>query len=94
MSRGIAVFDWVATFVFAWIVYAIFVKKYIKNKLLFYFTLVPLTFVSIHWLFNQKTFLNKQLFYDADQGHARFNPYQIVFVLFVMAPLVFVANRR
>lgn len=79
-GRGIALFDLVLTFFVAFLLDLIawdYIYNFIGvNRVTYYLGLIPLG-VIVHLLFQQDTFLNRQLF------HREMNIYQIIFIVLV-----------
>jgi hypothetical protein len=79
-GQGIALFDLILTFLVAYLLDLV-AWDYIHNfigvkRVTYYLSLIPLG-VIIHLIFQQDTFLNKQLF------HTEMNIYQIIFIVLV-----------
>lgn len=73
---GIALFDLILTFITAFLFESYFIKTIGIPKEKYYLSIIPIG-VLAHLLFNQHTFLNKQLFYSNDS----FNIYQLFFLV-------------
>lgn len=81
---GIALFDLIGTFFIAFMIDLIF---NFKNKLTYYFMLLPLG-ILVHLLVNQKTFLNSKLFTK------EFNKYHIFSIIYIIMYIVLILRTR
>ena len=74
LGQGIALFDFISTFIIAYIVEP-YLRPYLKiSKTAYYLMLIPLGIIS-HIFTKQDTFLNKQLFSNS------FNLYKLVIII-------------
>ena len=74
LGQGIALFDFISTFIIAYIVEP-YVRPYLKiSKLAYYLMLIPLGIIT-HIIVKQDTFLNNKLF------SASFNIYKLIIIL-------------
>ncbi len=73
-AQGIALFDLVISFIVAYMIIDFFVPKYIKNRGVYYASIVPLG-VIVHLLVGADTYLNRKLMSN------ELNIYKIIIII-------------
>lgn len=79
ISNGIALFDFLGTFLVAYLIYNLF--GFSINKKIYYSLIIPIAII-IHKIFGINTFLNKQIFSN------EINIYKIVLLITLIYPYV------
>lgn len=85
-AKGIALFDLLISFIVAYMIIDFFVPGYIKNRGVYYASIIPLG-VMVHLLVGSNTYLNRKLLSN------ELNIYKIIIIINIYLIYYFYNNR-